>query len=210
MKKVIAQIIETKTPNAHLLCRRDVIQDMVRELDETWTRKTLRDLRRKSKCNHGEEHTADIVEAYSPPRITAAAKRLGMKASFALDMTTTDERGIPWDFTQHHIRHKALGLLDHVKPWMLMLSPPCVAFSTLQNFNYTKIPVDEVRQKPEHGIMHFAFATLLCRRQAQAGRYFAMEHPASATSWTTQLANALGRVPNARAVQFDFCMLGMA
>ena len=45
---------------------------------------------------------ASVAEIYSPPRVTKAATvlpRLGIEPGAALDITTCDERGVPWDFT---------------------------------------------------------------------------------------------------------------
>ena len=51
-----------------------------------------------------------ISEMYSPPRVTAAAARLrnlGVAPGFALDLTTADENGVPWDFDLAERRQKA-------------------------------------------------------------------------------------------------------
>ena len=42
-----------------------------------------------------------ITQVYSPPRVTEWATRLpgyGMVIGFALDLTTRDQAGVPWDF----------------------------------------------------------------------------------------------------------------
>ena len=58
---------------------------------------------------------ATVSEIYSPPRVTAAAarlKQLGIDPGAALDLTTVDELGRPWDFSKKEMQHKAEALLD--------------------------------------------------------------------------------------------------
>ena len=54
-----------------------------------------------------------------------------------------------------------------------------------------------------------AFAIVLCQRQASAGRKYVLEHPARATSWSTQAMAQLLRGLDCYKVEFDFCMAGM-
>ena len=56
-----------------------------------------------------------IAEIYSPPRVTAAARRLrkyGLTPGLALDITVDDESGRPWDFSVKAQRDKAQALID--------------------------------------------------------------------------------------------------
>ena len=46
----------------------------------------------------------DVVEAYSPPRLTLEAKKFGLKPGEAWDLTNG------WDFTQQHHREKGRGI----------------------------------------------------------------------------------------------------
>ena len=70
--------------------------------------------------------------------MTAAAAQLpelDMEPGLALDFTTTDEDGNPWDFDQEHMREKALKLVDETKPELLIGSPMCKLFCTWQRIN---------------------------------------------------------------------------
>ena len=54
-----------------------------------------------------------IAEIYSPPRVTAAARRLpknGLLTGLAVDITVDDTTGRPWDFSLK-IQHKAEALI---------------------------------------------------------------------------------------------------
>eukprot|EP00974_Lingulodinium_polyedra_P068339 6617730-Lingulodinium_polyedra.AAC.1 len=52
----------------------------------------------------------DISEVYSPPRVTAMARAMGMRDGWALDLRTVDEEGRRWDFTKRERRMEALQL----------------------------------------------------------------------------------------------------
>ena len=69
-----------------------------------------------------------ISEAYSPPRVTKMLEKLPSQEiapGFALDLTTADEHGEPWDFSKGRMREKAKSLLEGTKPMTLVGSPVC-------------------------------------------------------------------------------------
>jgi hypothetical protein len=71
---------------------------------------------------------AIIAEIYSPPRVTAAARRLpkyGLEPGLALDITIDDESGRPYDFSIKSQRDKAEALIDSQLPVLLIGSPMC-------------------------------------------------------------------------------------
>mgnify|MGYP007018377280 CR=1 FL=1 len=51
----------------------------------------------------------DVVEAYSPPRVTLEAKKYGLKSGEAWDLTSR------WDFTQKDHRDKAEKYIQEEK-----------------------------------------------------------------------------------------------
>ena len=71
----------------------------------------------------------DVVEAYSPPRVTVEAWKFGLKAGEAWDLTTG------WDFTKRSHRELAEKYQGERKPLVLIGSPPCTPFSQLQILN---------------------------------------------------------------------------
>ena len=65
---------------------------------------------------------ATVSEIYSAPRLTAAAARnprLGIVFGIALDLTTTNNEGKPWDFNDPARRIEAEKLLDEQHPQFL-------------------------------------------------------------------------------------------
>jgi hypothetical protein len=80
-----------------------------------------------------------VSEIYSPPRITAELRKMKSRhllPGFALDFAVLDEEGgEPWDFSKRGKREKALKLVRTDRPYLLIGSPMCRAFSTWQRFN---------------------------------------------------------------------------
>ena len=57
---------------------------------------------------------ATVSEICSPPRVTRAAKllpHLNIDPGLAMDLTTTDELGRPWDFSKEEMKSKARAKL---------------------------------------------------------------------------------------------------
>ena len=75
----------------------------------------------------GQEGAPVISEVYSPPRVTAAAQNrpsLGLAPGFALDLTTCDEQGRPWDLSDPKVQRRAMDKYTEYDPYMLIGSPP--------------------------------------------------------------------------------------
>ena len=153
----------------------------------------------------------DVAEMYSPPRITKMAHKLGLRDGWALDLTEVDpDDGKAWDFNDESKRNKAKKMLKTDKPMMLIMSPMCGPFSKLQElFNYPHQDRSEVEEKIKEALIHLRFTVELCLMQHEAGRLFLFEHPASASSWSSEVIQYLTDVRGVHHVKFDFCMLGM-
>ena len=96
-------------------------------------------------CKYRRERSkglrAVISEIYSPPRVTATTKllpELRLIPGFAFDLTTTDVDGKKWDFDNKVMRERAMKRVREEKPMLLIGSPMCTAFSTLQNISKDK------------------------------------------------------------------------
>ena len=191
-------------------CTREATQGIMDTSDKVCTRKVMRRAAHKAvRDGSGLASTTDIAEAYSPPRMTAMAKKLGYRGGLAMDITTVDNEGRPWDLSKPEVQHRAMEQLSATRPEVLVVSPPCTWFSSLQAWNITKMDEQKVRAGLTEAMEHLAFAVLLCIKQARAGRKFVLEHPATASSWQTVLIHKLFRERCVGRVLFDFCMLGM-
>ena len=80
-----------------------------------------------------------VLEIYSPPRVTAAAKflpELKVIPGFALDLAVADSDGRLLDFDDVVMRDRARKRLLIERPMLLVGSPMCTAFSTWQRINH--------------------------------------------------------------------------
>ena len=68
----------------------------------------------------------DLCEVFSPPRVTLNARRAGLAADFAFDITYNG-----WDALNPHMRSELRHFIRTMDPKVLILSPPCTMFSPL-------------------------------------------------------------------------------
>ena len=63
----------------------------------------------------------DVAEVYSPPRVTAMAQKMGLRAGWSSDLTICDEIGQPGGFNKVNMRNKAIRqfIRDRPIPWTL-------------------------------------------------------------------------------------------
>ena len=69
----------------------------------------------------------DLTEIYSPPRVTKEAIKFKLQPGEAFDLTTG------WNFNKRADRIAAEAYMDSKKPLLVIGSPLCTMFSTLQN-----------------------------------------------------------------------------
>ncbi len=129
-----------------------------------------------------------VSEIYSAPRVTRALKMLpdmGLKAGFALDLTSHDEDGREWDVTLESMREKARKRVAEEKPQLLIGSPSCSPYSTWQTLNAARHgwSAGELERKRVAGDVHLAFVCELYTMQMDGNRYFLHENPDQAASW---------------------------
>ena len=142
--------------------------------------------------------------------MTEVASEFGLDPKFALDLSYPDPRdGTVWDFEKLECQEKALLLLDEEDPGLLLVSPECAPFCSLQGWNHPRMTLASIEGELGRGMRHLSFAVLLCLIQYHRGRYFALEHPVGARSWSTGVMGMLLRLPRVSRATFDFCMLGM-
>ena len=162
-----------------------------------------------------EAKGADIAEIYSPPRIVqeATMERYGgmtLKPGWSLDLTRNDPTtGEPWDFSKSACRERAMALVKRSKPYMLIGSPPCTAFSILQNINKNRRPAEVIAKEIAAGRQHLQFTMRLYEEQATNGRYFLHEHPHTASSWALAEVIHVMAMPSVETTVCHMCCFGM-
>ena len=151
----------------------------------------------------------EVSEVYSPPRVTEMATSMGLRAGWALDITTTDQDGREWDFNQFEMRNRAIRKVLQDKPMVLIGSPMCIAFCQLNHINYAKMSAEEVERRMQYGRKHLEFCVKLYGIQCGAGRYVLHDHPAGASSWQEECIKKLFKKHGVVRVVGDQCRYGL-
>ena len=133
---------------------------------------------------------------------------LGIAPGYALDLSTVDERGVPWDFDDPVMREKAKKRQRTEKPILLVGSPMCTEFSALLNISKHKRDPRVVAAKLTRARNHLKFCCEMYAYQVAHGRYFLHEHPLSAVSWQEGCINEIKKLPNVDVVTCHQCQYG--
>ena len=154
-----------------------------------------------------------VSEIYSPPGVTALIRQLKVRhvmPGYAFDITTVDPAdGMPWDFNIPAKRQRARMLIREQKPYLLIGSPMCTAFSAWQRLNRARsTDLAGMERARLQAIVHMQFVAELYAEQIQGGRYFLHEHPDGASSWELPCVMELSKMPNVQRIVGDQCMYG--
>ena len=188
-------------------------EDLYRSLDEEMDIRV--ELTLKDALDLYKKEGADVVEVFSPPRIAqeSAMKPYGgtdLKPGWSLDLTRTDPKtGKAWDLSDPSIQRRIKKLVRECKPLFLIGSPPCTAFSVMQNLNRAKRDPKVVEKEMNEARGHMLFCIELYKMQIRAGRYFIHEHPEGASSWHMRETIELLMDQDVGIAQFDMCQYGM-
>ncbi len=141
----------------------------------------------------------DVAELFSPPRIVPVARSRGLRAEHSFDRETG------YDLSTAKGKRRADEILDEVRPRVLISSPPCSMFSSLQNLTKGKgCPWARAKKKKEaEGLLDYAMA---CQeKQLSRGGDSLHEHPATATSWSRPSVRRWIQHSRVRTVMSHMC-----
>ena len=104
--------------------------------------------------------------------------------------------GKRWDFTLAKYRGEAMQLINKLKPYRVVGSPPCRVWSSLQNLNRCR-PAGEalVAKAQGRAKAHLQFRVRVYRAQMRAGRYLIHRHPHAPSSWKVEEIDKLSESP---------------
>ena len=151
----------------------------------------------------------EVAEVYSPPRVTQMARKMGLRAGWSLDLTTHDSDGRAWDFNNKEMRNRAARRLLQDQPLLLVGSPMCTVYSSMNQINHGRMTAEEVEARFRYARRHLEFCVKLYNMQLEAGRYFLHEHPYGASSWNEPCIQKMMEKNNVVKVMGDQCMYGL-
>ena len=127
------------------------------------------------------EGQAKVSELFSVPRVTKLLRpnmSLGKGLTFDLH---GDIDGRSWDFLKAADRREAMTRIREQRPYLVIGSPPCTAFSQL-NDRYRRMDPEVVKRRKVEGRVLLEFAAQVDREQLAGGHHFLHEHPAAGTN----------------------------
>ena len=77
------------------------------------------------------------------------------------------------------------------------------------NLNHTNMDPRKVQRRLEKARTHLKFVVSLYREQLDAGLHFLHEHPATATSWQSEVMKPVLDDPRVQTVEGHMCRQGM-
>ncbi|MBN71658.1 MAG: hypothetical protein CME32_20555 [Gimesia sp.] len=162
-----------------------------------------------------ERKGADVSELFSQPRIAqeAAIREYdGMKLvpGWSLDLTRTDPTtNKPWDLSKPEVRTRVRKLVKDTKPFVVIGSPPCTMFTSLQNLSKNRRDKAKFERKFEEAKQHIKFCEEVYKMQVKEGRFFMHEHPNSASSWNMPEMIRLAAMEGVEITTCDMCAYGL-
>ena len=145
----------------------------------------------------------DVCEAFSPPRICAAAREQGLKGEWSLDIRFRDPgTGRTFDLRNSKDQKEVKKIIKRDCPTVLVVSPPCTAFSIANQ--------GEIEPQVLAGAVEMIrFSMEICELQHKAGRQFIFEQPQSSRAWNLdEVINMTYREGIIRTT-FHQCMYGL-
>ena len=124
-------------------------------------------------------------EVFSPPRIAPFIRKQGGQARRSVDVVGH------WNLLVRDILYSFMVDLFTLRPFFVMLSPPCTYLSQLMFSNWNRMdPVSKVKEL-ENGLRMVDISVWIAQFQLSSTGYFCFEHPAGAQTWSMQRALSL-------------------
>ena len=147
----------------------------------------------------------DISEIFSPPRLAAQAQVVGLRGGFSIDLGTRKRDGTEWDLGNDLDIERVKTMQDDEDPYLLTGSPPCEAFSNLQNLNKGKVDPAVRQKRLKQARKHLKTSVMFYKRQMERDKYFLHEHPQSASSWYEEEIKELQETEGVYCVEGPMC-----
>ena len=167
-----------------------------------FNRRQRRTLKRAMACFHGKSGEM-VSEVFSPPRVVEQAARHGLTPGKSYDLVTG------WDLSDP-VQVKAMWKQLHEdRPLLIVLSPPCAAFSPLQEWNFPRMSVRNAVRLIVGGLEHLELSMQIAKWQHRQGRYFMFEHPDLAKSWEEDCVEKVAEMEGVFRVTCDMCRFNL-
>ena len=113
------------------------------------------------------------------------------------------------DLSQPAVQSRVKKLIRDTKPFCVIGSPPCTAFSPLQEISRAKRDPQKMKRQLDAAREHVRFCAEIYRYQLSQRRHFVHEHPEKSTAWKMKEIVELMMMPEVGAVTMHMCAFGM-
>lgn len=151
----------------------------------------------------------DVTEICLLPRATEHCPEEGLLPGSSLDLIACDEYGRPYDFNKAEMRQHAEAIIRKEQTALLRWTPTCTHWCSLQAVNVERMGRAEWARRMHESRVHLEFVCRMYKLQADAGRYYLHEHPATARRWKEQCVIRTMQATNGIQVSGDMCRFGM-
>ena len=162
-----------------------------------------------------ERRGPDVCEVFSQPRVCHEAEGMDKETDvltpgWSLDLTTVDPlNGRPWDLSVPTVQSRVRKLVRDTRPFCIVGSPPCTAFSPLQEISRAKRDPKKMLKELDMAKKHVKFCVELYKMQIRDKRHFVHEHPTKSKAWQMDEIKELMMRPEVGKVELHMCALGM-
>lgn len=150
-----------------------------------------------------EEDFWQASELYGPGRLAPEVKKRNMDVGTCYDLQTG------WDLEQERHREEMWRTLKQERPDILVVSPPCTAFSPLQAINWGRMDQQKKIRLIQAGLHHLRLATAVMKWQLNRGGLILFEQPAGATSWKEPCVQEIAQMKGVRTIVNHQCQFGL-
>ena len=101
----------------------------------------------------------------------------------SMDITTVNEQGVQWDFTDVEMRNEAFRKTVAKKPFLHMGAHPCASWISKSNASWSRMTQREKDDELHRARVHMQSVCRMYKLQHDEGRYFLHEHCQSELPW---------------------------
>ena len=116
----------------------------------------------------------------------------------SMDITTVNEQGVQWDFTDVEMRNEAFRKIVAEKPFLLMGAHPCASWRSKSNASWSRMTQREKYDELHRARVHMQSVCRMYKLQHDEGRYFLHEHCQSELPWRKDCVEEIQEMTGAK------------
>ena len=126
-------------------------------------------------------------EIFTQPRVAPVVRRRGGRSKRSVDI----EMGKFWDLTSPDVQHCLLSDVCLLRPFFVMMSPPCTMVCQLVFSNWFRMDPVERNARLREALLFFDVCAWIASFQQVSGGYYCIENPEGSQAWKREAAPQL-------------------